>query len=207
MENKIFGISTSCEAKLKEKGSIFISKIFNVRSVSEAESILKNIRKEYYDATHHCFAYKIYEEGEKYSDDGEPSGTAGIRILNALNHFGLTNVLAVVIRYFGGTKLGVGPLGKAYYQCVADALANCRLVELREYYRLEIKTDYNSLSGVYSLLNKLDAKKIKTNYEDMPVIIAFVESSKFKEVKQELINITKNNSAVNWENKKNLLVK
>ena len=108
-------IKKSAEVKFKEKGSLFLSKSYNITNVENVEDILNNLKKEFFDATHRCFAYRLNSVSTannfRYSDDGEPSGTAGIRILNAIDHFELQNCLIAVIRYFGGTKLGVGPLG------------------------------------------------------------------------------------------------
>ena len=81
--------------KIKEKGSQFMGFVYQVVSVEEAEEKLKNIKKRFYDANHHCYAYKLASNTEKYSDDGEPNGTAGLRILNAINHFSLNNNLVI----------------------------------------------------------------------------------------------------------------
>ena len=95
---KIKSITKFTETKFKEKGSQFIGQAYPVQKEEEAQELLESIRKKYYDATHHCYCYNIFESVNKYSDDGEPSGTAGIRILNAINHFELTNILVVSIR-------------------------------------------------------------------------------------------------------------
>ena len=100
------------EASIKEKGSVFTGKAYFMSNSQDCIAKLNEIKKEFYDATHHCYCYKLNTGEIKYSDNGEPSGTAGIRILNAIEHFILTDMLVVVIRYFGGTKLGVGPLVK-----------------------------------------------------------------------------------------------
>jgi len=193
MAEKILSIASPCEGKYKEKSSVFIAKIFKVESRKEAEKLLDEIRKEYFDATHHCFAYKIFNETEKYSDDGEPNGTAGIRILNALNHFSLTNVLAVVIRYFGGVKLGVGPLGKAYYSSIFQVLSNCKFVELQEFFLIKIETDFNYLNVIYRILGKNNSRKIKTAYSNNTVITAFIKKYETEKLKSDLIDQTKNN--------------
>ena len=88
------------QASIKEKASEFIAIVYPVDNKETAVNKLNEIRKKYYDASHHCFAYKLKNGDEKYSDDGEPNGTAGLRILNAIEHFDLTNVLLIVVRYF-----------------------------------------------------------------------------------------------------------
>src|ERR1035437_8880518 len=110
------------EAGIKEKGSAFTGQAYFMSDSDECVKKLNKIIKQFYDATHHCYCYKLNSGEAKYSDNGEPSGTAGIRILNAIEHFDLTDILVVVIRYFGGTKLGVGPLGKAYYESALNVL-------------------------------------------------------------------------------------
>lgn len=108
-------IEKDSEGIIMEKKSKFIANIFYVESEHEAEEILNSIRKKYHDARHHCFAYRIYQEGRvisRQSDDGEPSGTAGAPMLNILEKQELSNVLLVVTRYFGGILLGTGGLVK-----------------------------------------------------------------------------------------------
>ena len=116
LPDKIKTIIKDSEFRFKEKGSVFIGLSFPINSEEDAESFLLSVRKKYYDATHHCYSYKLTDGTFKYSDAGEPNGTAGIRIYNAQNHFDLTGILTIIVRYFGGVKLGVGPLGKAYYE-------------------------------------------------------------------------------------------
>ncbi len=151
---KIKTISISGETKYKEKGSVFIAKSFNIKSIEEADSFLENIKKEYYDATHHCSAFRLQDGNFKYSDDGEPNGTAGIRILNAIDHFELTNILIVVIRYFGGVKLGVGPLGKAYYNSAYQVINASEIITLKHYKKIFISADFSFISHIHRILSK-----------------------------------------------------
>ena len=123
---KILTVKEFYESKFKQKGSIFVGQAYPAGQEKQAEEILELVRKKYHDATHHCYAYRVYAKEEKYSDDGEPSGTAGVRILNAIHHLDLYNVLVISIRYFGGVKLGVGPLGKAYYQSALQTLEQAK---------------------------------------------------------------------------------
>ncbi len=162
---KINTIDNFFESTFKEKGSVFVSQVHHVEKKDEAEKILSRTRKKYYDATHHCFAYKLLGDTIKYSDDGEPNGTAGIRILNAIDHFKLINVLNVVIRYFGGTKLGVGPLGKAYYQAAFNTLEGAKRLTKILYKEVIISTDFNYVSHVHRILNSFDTKLLGTNYD------------------------------------------
>jgi uncharacterized YigZ family protein len=149
-------ISSSSQGIYKEKGSRFVSFAFPVSEQKEIKPIIDKIRKENHEARHHCFAYMIGFERTNYriSDDGEPSGTAGKPILGQINSFGLTNVLIVVSRYFGGTLLGVSGLINAYRSATASAINNAELIEmtLREYY--EIIYPYSSMNDVMIILKE-----------------------------------------------------
>ena len=153
------------EATLKEKGSVFTAQAFQIETENDAVEILEEIKKKYYDATHHCYAYKLFEEQIKYSDDGEPTGTAGIRILNAINHFNLSKILVVVIRYFGGTKLGVGPLGKAYYNSAYQVLEKSIIIEKVGYKKIIIEADLDQINNIYHLIDQFKGKINKTDYQ------------------------------------------
>ena len=122
-------IKENVSGEIIEKKSRFIANIFYIESESEAEDIIKEIKKEYYDARHNCFAYIIDRENiSKFSDDGEPSGTAGVPILNILKGRNLSNILVIVTRYFGGTLLGTGGLVRAYSDATIEALKNADII-------------------------------------------------------------------------------
>lgn len=123
-------IESASEGIYKEKGSKFIAKAFPVRTEEQVKKILEQVKEEFYDARHHCYAYILGPKGDRWraNDDGEPSGTAGKPIHGQLLSFNLTNVLVVVIRYFGGTKLGVSGLINAYKSATFDALSHARVV-------------------------------------------------------------------------------
>ena len=134
--------------QLVEKKSKFISLIYPVSSVEEAENKIKEIRKKYYDARHHCFAYRIYNENniiEKSSDDGEPSGTAGAPMLNLLAKNDLINVLVVVVRYFGGILLGTGGLVRAYTKSSQDAIIQAESINIEPGIKIEVAILYQYL--------------------------------------------------------------
>lgn len=189
---KIVTITSECESKIKEKGSVFIGKAFPVKTVEDAEEIQNDIKKQFYDATHHCYCYQLLDGQFKYSDDGEPNGTAGIRIQNAINHFNLTNILVVVIRYFGGTKLGVGPLGKAYYASAESVLQKCNIIEKDEFIAVRIEYDYPQTKTVHHFLNKFDAREIENLFESGPVINCFINIDKLEAFKENMIKSTNN---------------
>ena len=124
-------IAYDIESEIVEKKSRFITNIFYVESEQEAEQKIKEIRKKYFDAKHHCFAYNIYDENQiisRFSDDGEPSGTAGSPMLNILNAENIKNVVVIVTRYFGGILLGTGGLLRAYTGGLQDAISKTQIV-------------------------------------------------------------------------------
>jgi uncharacterized YigZ family protein len=149
-------IEVSSEGLYKEKGSRFISFAFPVSDPAEIKPIIDKIRSDHHDARHHCFAYMIGQERNiwRVNDDGEPSGTAGKPILGQINSFGLTNILIVVSRYFGGTLLGVSGLINAYRSSAASAINNAVIVDktLQEFY--EITFPYIAMNDVMKILKE-----------------------------------------------------
>ena len=156
-------IKIPVEFELKEKKSIFLAKAFQVSNEGNVDSILNDLKKKYYDAAHRCYAYRLLSGKSKFSDAGEPSGTAGIRILNAIDHYQLQNCLVVVIRYFGGTKLGVGPLGKAYYTSAINALAKGEIILRKPYNKVQLQADIATLDKITSFLLSNKIKITKTD--------------------------------------------
>jgi uncharacterized YigZ family protein len=161
------------EYKLTVKGSKFIGTVFCAKTESEALSLLEKTRKKYFDATHNCYAYLIQNGTFKFSDDGEPSGSAGKPIFNVLKGSGLTNTLIIVTRYFGGTKLGVGGLVRAYSDCAKKVLELVETVELEEVVTVKTKLNFNEAQYIYHLADKLDKIKIEEeNYSANGVIFS-----------------------------------
>ncbi len=151
-----YTIKEDCSAEITEKKSKFICNVFHVESVEEAEEKLNIIRKKYHDARHNCFVYKVVEEGSfKASDDGEPSGTAGVPMLNIVNGRNISNVLVVVTRYFGGILLGTGGLVRAYSLATTTALDSATIIKQEEGLEAEFFVDYKELEEVkYHLKNR-----------------------------------------------------
>ncbi|MFA8342229.1 MAG: YigZ family protein [Rhodothermaceae bacterium] len=192
MENidKIITIEEFHEYKFKEKASQFIGQVFHCESEDEAKEILERVKKEFYDARHHCYCWKIGEDTIKYSDDGEPNGTAGIRILNAIEHFNLQNIIVISIRYFGGVKLGVGPLGKAYYNSAYNCLDEANKIEKIKYQYLRVKFGYDFTSKIHHYLGMYNAI-IKDNlYEDNPVIEFLLRPDQVEKFCEEIFEST-----------------
>jgi uncharacterized YigZ family protein len=144
--------------------SKFITVINKVNSKDEIESIMKDIKNKYKDATHYCYAYVI-DDIKKSSDDGEPGGTAGVPIMESLNAYNLNYVLAVVIRYFGGIKLGAGGLTRAYRKAINDALVNNKdkIIELIDGYIIKISTTYDKQKDIEYKYKRILNKEYNEN--------------------------------------------
>lgn len=165
--------------------SRFITKLIKINNEDEVKIKLDYIKKEYKDATHYCYAY-ITGNTKRFNDDGEPGGTAGMPILNVLENNNLTNILCVVIRYFGGIKLGAGGLVRAYTKAVTEALNNTKIINLTDGFSVELEFDYNKIKIIDNIL-----KDIKINYKeyDENIIYEFlIGKDKFNEIKKELEN-------------------
>ncbi len=160
-------ISSISRGEYKEKGSRFIGIAYPVHSEDEVKEILTGLKKEYHDARHHCYAYVIGPDKEfiRTNDDGEPSHSAGKPILTQIETRDLTNILVVVIRYFGGTLLGVGGLINAYKSAASEALENANIYirTVKERYRLVF--EYPQMNPVMSLLKEKDLNVISRNFE------------------------------------------
>jgi uncharacterized YigZ family protein len=151
-----YSIKSSSQGVYKEKGSRFLAFAFPISDQEQVRIILEKIRKEHHEARHHCYAYMTGPERVNWrvNDDGEPSGTGGKPILGQINSSGLTNILIVVSRYFGGTLLGVSGLINAYRSAAASAIANAEIIEctLQDYY--ELTYPYNSMNDVMKILKE-----------------------------------------------------
>jgi len=148
----MYSISNNINNTIIIKKSKFITKLYKVNDVEEVNDILKKIKAEYKDSTHICYAY-IINGKEKCSDDGEPSKTAGMPMLNVLKKNNLTNIIAIVIRYFGGIKLGAGGLTRAYANCVNDTIKLTNIIELTEGYLVELVFNFDQLKLIDYMLN------------------------------------------------------
>lgn len=131
--------------------SKFYGFLIPINSIEEVDIILNDIKNEYKDATHYCYAY-ILDNTKRFNDDGEPGGTAGMPILNVLENNELNHVLAISVRYFGGIKLGAGGLVRAYTNSITTTLDNCTIIKLTKGLLISIEFDYNNIKQVDYLL-------------------------------------------------------
>lgn len=185
MAEKYLTISKSVESIYKEKGSKFLSFLYPVTSLDEVKEHLTQLKKKYYDATHHCYAYIIGYDKETFrmNDDGEPSSTAGKPIYGQLQSNDLTNVLLVVVRYFGGTKLGVSGLIKAYKESSAECIALAEIVEKQVKHKYNIYFAYEDMNVVMNILKQNNAEQKNQIFDlncQIEVLIDKRNSSKFE---------------------------
>ena len=166
-DDTYYMLSTRGEGLYKEKGSKFIAETFVVMSEDEAKEAVASVKKKYFDARHHCYAYMIGPDKKTFrsSDDGEPSGTAGKPILNQILSKDVTNVCVIVVRYFGGIKLGVSGLINAYKTAARDALDNAQIVEktVNEIYSLEFP--YTLMNEVMRVMKEEGLEQLNPRFE------------------------------------------
>ena len=159
-------IGETSEGLYKEKGSKFIAYAFPVTSEDEIKSHIANLKKEYYDARHHCYAYMLGADKKNFraNDDGEPSSTAGKPILGQILSKDLTNILIVVIRYFGGTKLGVSGLIHAYKTAAAEAIENTNILDKTVNDIYDINFDYLVMNDVMKIIKDDQPKQLGQDF-------------------------------------------
>jgi uncharacterized YigZ family protein len=166
-DDTYFTINSRATGNYKERGSKFLATAIPVRDENEVKQELELIRKEYYDARHHCYAYVLGFDKAAWraNDDGEPSGTAGRPIHGQIQSHDLTNILIVVVRYFGGIKLGVGGLINAYKTAASDALSNAEIVErtVDEFY--EIKFNYEAMNEIMKIVKDDGLHLLNTKFD------------------------------------------
>jgi uncharacterized YigZ family protein len=186
-------IGSASEIEIKIKGSRFFGRAFSCGDETEAENILKDIQKKYYDATHHCFAYRVglgNESKFRYSDAGEPSGTAGRPIFDQIEGKNITNVIVVVTRYFGGTKLGTGGLTHAYSDAAAAVIEKAGVIEKYLTDSISMVVNFSDYNNVERLIHKYNANVTRQDFSDVVNLTIEVRLSLHEKIKDELIELT-----------------
>jgi uncharacterized YigZ family protein len=158
MTDSYITISAPGEAIYKEKGSKFLSFAFHIDDEDEADAIRKDFKKKYYDATHVVYAFRIGAEGQQFraADDGEPSGSSGLPVLNTIKSRNITNVIVLVVRYFGGTKLGITGLIDAYSQAAGMALDAAETEERLVTEIIDVVVPYSQMNYVMRIVKEND---------------------------------------------------
>ena len=176
-------IAAESKGLFKDNGSRFIAHAFPVETEEEVKEIVAALKKEYYDARHHVYAYRLGYKGDRFraNDDGEPSGSSGRPVLGQIDSKGLSDILVVVVRYFGGIKLGMPGLIRAYKTSTADALENAEIIEKTASKMFRIHFGYMSMNSVMKVMKdmNLEQKNQKFDMEcsiDTSVRLSLVES-------------------------------
>ena len=175
----------------KEKGSKFLSFAYPVNNELEIKEILESLKKQYHDARHHCYAYILGKDGQDFraNDDGEPGHSAGDPILGQIRSNNLTNTLIVVVRYFGGTKLGVGGLITAYKTAAADAIAANEIITAIVTEEVNFEFDYLDMNEVMRLIKALGLKIITQHFDNRCSMTLEVRQADHAELIEQLGNI------------------
>lgn len=184
-------ISKPAKGIYKEKKSKFLAFAFPVFTEDEIKKHLNDLKKEYFDARHHCFAYilGIKKDIYRFSDDNEPANTAGKPILGQINSLGLTNILVVVVRYFGGTLLGTNGLVRAYSTAAADSLRKANIVERTLNSVFDLSFDYKVMNNVMQIIKEENIEQLHQNFDLNCNIIISVRNSRIKILEEKLNKI------------------
>lgn len=194
MENDSFvTIANNSTIEFTEKKSIFIASAYLVKKESDVNEIIEKTKKQYIDATHNCYAYML-KSTQRFNDDGEPSGTAGMPILNVITKMGLSNTLVIVTRYFGGIKLGAGGLVRTYSAAAAEVLLKAGKSIYVKGSRGTVEIDYNDFNTVERLLLRLDCE-IENKTFDRGVEITFTTKDDWNSI-AEAVNDACNGGAL-----------
>lgn len=183
-----------------EKKSRFIGYLYPVQTVEEAQKIIAELNKEHYKATHVCTAYILEDDSsiQKGNDDGEPSGTAGLPILEVLKQNNLTYILAAVVRYFGGVKLGAGGLIRAYSEGVSIALDKAQVIQNIDQAIIDLTVDYSQVDPFNYFMSQTDlpVTVMDTQYTDKVMFQLAIHLDRVDELKEQLTNLF--NAQMDW---------
>lgn len=184
-------ISMPSKGLFKDNGSRFIALAYPVESEEEIKEIVSSLKKEYHDARHHCYAYRLGLDGSKWraNDDGEPSGSAGRPILGQIDSAGLSDILVVVVRYFGGIKLGIPGLIRAYKTSTADALSNAETCDKIAGEWTNLNFPYDELPAVMKLVKDLNLPQRNQSFQEQCALEVFVRLNQKNDFLERLIKI------------------
>ena len=183
-------IAAPSQGLFKDNGSRFLALAYPIESEEEVKSIVSELRKQYHDARHHCYAYRLGYKGDVFraSDDGEPSGSAGRPILGQIDSLGLSDVLVVVVRWFGGIKLGIPGLIRAYKTSTADALRQAAVVEKLAGRNFRLHFDYMAMNAVMKVLKDMDLQPSAQDFGERCSLVVRVRLSALDSFKERMDN-------------------
>lgn len=181
-------IARAAEAIYKEKSSKFLCYAYPVSCLEQIKPLLDSLRKKYYDATHHCYAYRLGAQGETFrmNDDGEPSSTAGKPILGQMLSYDLTDILVVVIRYFGGTKLGVSGLISAYRESAEQVILESEIIEKTVDKSFNISFSYVEMNEIMKIIKDLQPNVLAQNFDNLCKMTLSIRESKAEQLENKI---------------------
>ncbi len=184
-------IATPSRGRYREKGSKFIAFAYPVDNEVAIRDLLTSLRKTYHDARHHCYAWRTGAAMKNYrlNDDREPSGSAGKPIFGQIQSRGLTNILIVVIRYFGGTLLGVGGLINAYRTAAADALNNAQIIDQKVFDHIKLKFDYSRMNAVMKVIKEFELETEDQQFDQECILTLKVWKRNMERVSEKIARI------------------
>ena len=192
MENDVYRtIEADAEALFKEKSSKFLCFAYHVTTEEQIRERLEVLYKKYYDATHHCYAWRLGPRGETFraNDDGEPSSTAGKPILGQMLSHEITDCLIVVVRYFGGTKLGVSGLIEAYKTSAAEVIAAAEVVERTVDDRIEVRFSYMAMNEVMRVIKDMQPKIVEQCFDNLCTMTLTIRQSQSEQLLTRLSKV------------------
>ena len=191
MGDTFYTLKAPCEGIYKDKMSKFLAFAHPVGSVEEAKGVIARYQKEYFDARHVCWAYMIGTDRSEYlsSDNGEPSGTAGKPILGQINSFELTNIVIVVVRYFGGIKLGTSGLIVAYREAAAEAINAGEILECHEQTTITFTFAYLGMNDVMKVIKSEDLRIVSQDFDNCCTMTIQLDADKAEPLKKRLTDL------------------
>lgn len=186
----VYTVKNDAESEFYEKKSRFIGHIFFVTTEEAAAERIDMIKSEYPDATHNCWAYSLRKfSARRFSDDGEPQGTAGLPILSAIDNNGLTDVCVIVTRYFGGTLLGAGGLVRAYTKSAVTAIEEAGKAEIIPFITFSAIFGYERISRIKTLISKFSAEIIKEDFGESVTMEAAMPKDEFEKFEESVKSV------------------
>jgi uncharacterized YigZ family protein len=196
MNNYFYTVKREVELINRVKDSKFFANINMIKDESQAKEFIEKIKKRYHDATHNVYAYKLGSGDtalKYYDDDGEPAGSSGKPVLQALESKDLTNTIIVISRYFGGTKLGIGGLIRAYGDIARLAIYEAGSKKLNLYYKVGILGNYNYLGIIFGQLESANGKILSVDYiNEGAHVLLYIKVDDYNNLKSNLIEMTSN---------------
>ncbi len=189
MNDSFWTVQRHARVEVKVRGSRFLADVYPVKERASAEKEIENARRTMHDATHHCFAYRLGADGAIYRmhDDGEPSGTAGRPLRAAIDRAGLTDTLVIVTRYYGGTKLGVGGLARAYGEAAERGIREAGRRECTVVVRLAVGIPHALVNTVMHLVSRYQARVVETSYDEQARMVLEVRSSTASDMTRDIV--------------------